>query len=188
MINVTDLRNGTVFSEGDSLFEVLNYEHIKVGRGSANIKVKVKNLLTGSIIDKSYISGARVDEADLQKQKVQFLYGEGNKFSFMDGVTFDQFELTKEQVGADTRLLQEGGVYDLVTTEGKPINLNLPRTMEFKIGEADPGVKGDSVSNIMKDATLVNGMKVRVPLFIKEGDTVKVDTKTGDYVERVKIS
>lgn len=188
MLNVTDLRNGTVYSEDGQLFEVLNYEHIKMGRGSANIKLKVRNLKSGATIDKSYISGARVDEADLDKKKVQFLYGDGQNFSFMDGVSFEQFELTKEQIDADVRLLKESETYDLVTSEGAPLKLNLPRSMEFKIGEADPGVKGDSVSNIMKDATLENGMRVRVPLFIKVGDTVKVDTKTGDYVERVKIS
>lgn len=188
MINVTDLRNGTVFAEDDALFEVLNYEHIKVGRGSANIKVKVRNLKTGATIDKSYISGARVDEADLDKKKVQFLYADGREFTFMDGVSFEQFSLTKNQIDADTRLLKEGESYDLVTSDGVPLSLNLPRSMEFKIAEADPGVKGDSVSNIMKDATLENGMRVRVPLFIKPGDTVKVDTKTCDYVERVKIS
>lgn len=188
MVNVTDLRNGTVFAEKDELFEVLNYEHIKVGRGSATIKVKVRNLKTGSTFDKSYISGARVDEADLIKQKVQFLYGAGNEFSFMDSVSFEQFTLDKNQIGADTRLLKEGESYDLLTSNSEPLSLTLPRSMEFKIAEADPGIKGDSVSNIMKDATLENGMKVRVPLFIKVGDTVKVDTKSGDYIERVKLN
>ena len=188
MINVTDLRNGTVFSEGNDLFEVLHYEHIKMGRGSANIKVKVRNLKTGATIDKSYISGARVDEADLDKQKVQFLYSSGDEFSFMDPSSFDQFTLKKSQIDADTRLLQENETYDLLTSAGEPLSLALPRSIQLKIAEADPGVKGDSVSNIMKDATLENGMKVRVPLFIKVGDMVKVDTKTGDYIERVKIS
>jgi elongation factor P len=188
MINVTDLRNGTVYSEDDQLFEVLNYEHIKMGRGSANIKLKVRNLKNGSTIDKSYISGARVEEADLDKKKVQFLYSSGDEFTFMDGVSFDQFSLQKAQIDADIRLLKEGETYDLLTSEGTPLSLSFPRSLHFKIADADPGVKGDSVSNIMKDATLENGMKVRVPLFIKVGDTVKVDTKTGAYVERVKIS
>lgn len=188
MINVTDLRNGTVFSENDQLFEVLTYEHIKMGRGSANIKVKVRNLRSGSVTERSFISGARVDSAELVKQKVQFLYAEGDNYSFMDGESFEQFSLKKAQIDADPRLLKESETYELLTHEGEPLALKVPRTMTFRITDADPGIKGDSVSNIMKSATLENGMEVRVPLFIKPGDIVKVDTTTGDYIERVKIS
>lgn len=185
MLNATELRAGIIFKEDGSIFEVLKYEHIKMGRGSANIKVKVRNLKTGATTEKSFISGSRVDEIEPIKRKVQYLYNDGSTYNFMDVSTFEQFSLNKDILGEKGKFLKENDNYVLLSLEDEPLDLELPRTVELKIAEAGPGVKGDTVSNVYKPATLENGITIQVPLFIKEGDLIKVDTKTGDYVERL---
>lgn len=186
MINVTDLRSGKAFAENGQLFEVLSYEHIKMGRGSANIKVKAKNLRSGAITERSFISGSRVEEVELEKKKAQFLYSDSGQAYFMDPATYDQFSLPLNSLSGEEKFLKEGGEYDLISANGEILNLELPRTLELMVTETGPGVKGDSVSNAYKSAILENGMTIQVPLFIKEGEKVKVDTKNGDYLERVK--
>lgn len=200
MISVTDLRAGAVFVDNNQLFKVLKYEHTKLGRGTATIKVKVKNLKTGSITEKSFISGARVEEASLTKKQTQYLYSEtgswkleaGNQnvklknYVFMDPVTFEQFAISEEKISEEAKFLQEGMMVSMLFYGDEPLSLELPVKMDFKVIQADPGVKGNSATNIYKDAVLKNGLKIKVPLFVKEGDMVKVDTRTGEYVERAK--
>lgn len=192
MISVTDLRAGVVFEEDGQLLKVLKYEHVKLGRGTATIKVKVKNLRTGSTTEKTFISGARVQEANLVKKEAQFLYVEnrGQKveegiYVFMDPVTFEQFNISGGKITEEARFLQEGMKVQLLFFADEPLSLELPIKMEFKVVRADPGVRGNSATNIFKDAILENGLKIRVPLFVEEEDLVRVDTRTGEYVERV---
>ncbi|MBI2020226.1 elongation factor P [Candidatus Daviesbacteria bacterium] len=185
-LNVTELRNGTVYKEGNNLLQVLTYEHVKVGRGSGNIKVKVKNLRSGSIVEKSFITGARVEEANVEKKKAQFLYKDGDTFNFMDGISFEQFSLSLSVLGEQAKYLKDGLEVILIVSEGEALGLELPNSLVYEIAETGPGERGNTVSNVYKEATLENGLVVKVPMFMKVGEKVKIDTRSGEYVERVK--
>lgn len=185
-LNVTELRNGTVYKEGNNLLQVLTYEHVKMGRGSGNIKVKVKNLRSGSIVEKSFITGARVEEANVEKKKTQYLYKEGDTFNFMDPVSFEQFALASQVLGEQAKYLKDGLEVILIVSEGEALGLELPNSLVYEIAETGPGERGNTVSNVYKEATLENGLVVKVPMFMKVGEKVKIDTRNGEYVERVK--
>ncbi|MBI3384719.1 elongation factor P [Candidatus Gottesmanbacteria bacterium] len=199
MISVTDLRSGATFTEEGQIFKVLKYEHTKMGRGTATIKVKIKNLKTGSTTEKSFISGARVQETNLEKKEVQYLYSEGRgpaspaggskvedrKYIFMDPRTFEQFTIFGTRISDEAKFLQDGINVQVMFWNGEPLSIELPIKMDFKVVVCDPGVKGNSATNIYKDATLENGLRLKVPLFIQEGQAVRIDTRTGEYVERV---
>lgn len=185
-LNVNDLRNGAVFKDKGELLQVLTYEHIKMGRGSGNIKLKVKNLKTGSITEKSFITGARVEEADVEKKKAQYLYRDGETYAFMDPVSFEQFSIPASVLGEQAKYLQDGLEVSLIVGEGTALAMELPLSLTYTIAETGPAERGNTVSNVFKDATLDNGMMVKVPMFSKVGDKIKVDTRSGAYVERVK--
>lgn len=185
-LNVTELRNGTVFKEGNNIFQVLNYDHVKMGRGSGNVKVKVKNLRSGANVEKSFITGARVDEADVEKKKAQFIYRDGDNFHFMDPVSFEQFSLPSQVLGDQAKYLKDGLEVLLVVSGEEALGLELPNSLVYEIAETGPGEKGNTVSNVFKEASLDNGLLVKVPMFIKVGEHVKVDTRSGEYIERVK--
>lgn len=185
-LNVTELRNGAVFKESGQLLQVLTYEHVKMGRGSGTIKVKVRNLKSGSIVEKSFTTGARVEEAQIEKRKAQYLYRDGDSSNFMDPQTFEQFTLTQDAVGEQAKFLKDNMDLILIIVEGETLGVELPNSLIYQITETGPGEKGNSVSNVFKEAELENGLIVRVPMFMKVGDKVKIDTRTGQYVERVK--
>lgn len=186
MLNVNELRNGTVFREDRELWQVITYEHNKMGRGSGTIKVKVKNLKTGSITEKSFITGARVEEANVEKRKAQFLYREEDVFNFMDPVSFEQFSLPTSVLGDNAKYLLEGMEVTLMVSGEEALGIELPNSIIYTIKETGPGEKGNTVSNVYKEAVLENGLVVKVPMFMDSGEKVKVDTRTGEYVERVK--
>ena len=185
-LNVTELRNGSVFKEGDNLYQVLLYEHVKTGRGSGNIKVRVKNLRSGANIERSFITGARVEGADVEKKKTQFLYRDGETFNFMDPVSFEQFAIARQILGEQAKFLKDGLDVVLIVSEGEALGLELPNSLIYEIAETGPGERGNTVSNVYKEATLDNGLVVRVPMFMRAGEKVKIDTRSGEYVERVK--
>lgn len=185
-LNVTDLRNGTFFREGQGIFQVLSYDHVKMGRGSGNVKVKVKNLKTGSVTEKSFITGARVDEAAVEKKKAQFLYRDGDSFNFMDPLTFEQFSLSGQSLGEAIQYLKDGLELTLIVAGDEALGIELPISLVYEIAETGPGERGNTVSNVYKDATLDNGLFLKVPMFMKPGEKIKVDTRTGQYIERVK--
>lgn len=186
MLNVTELRGGAVFTEDGNLYQVITYEHIKMGRGSGTVKVKVKNLKTGSITEKGYTTGARVDEGDVEKKKAQFLYSDGESYFFMDPESYEQFPLPSSVSGELGKFLKEGLEVNLIVSGEEALGMELPNSIVYEIKETGPGEKGNTVSNVFKDAVLDNDLIVKVPMFMKEGDRVKVDTRTGQYVERVK--
>lgn len=186
MISVTQLRAGTVFEENGEPYLVLKYEHTKMGRGTANIKLKVKGLKSKVITEKTFISGARVQEASTTKKKLQYLYRDGENFCFMDPKSFEQFVISREVISDQEKFLHEGTLVDILFWAETPIGIELPPKMEFMVAETGPGVKGNSATNIFKSATLENRMIVKVPLFINQGEKILVDTRTGEYVERVK--
>lgn len=187
MISVTDLKRGTIFEDEGQIFMVLSYEHIKLGRGSATIKVKVKNVKTGSTTEKGFINGAKVQNITVSKRDLQYLYKDASKDSeqayFMDPTTFDQISV-KLSLIPDHEFLKEGMNFTVSFLEGEPLSVDFPPKMEFDVSETGPSLKGNSATNIYKDAILENGFKTKVPLFIKEGDTIRIDTRTGEYSER----
>ena len=188
MISVTELRPGVAFEEDGQILKVLSYEHTKLGRGSASIKVRVKNLRSGSVTDKSFINGAKVKEVDIIKKKYQYLYKDSDSAYFMDEVTYEQIQIPLAKFGSEAEYLKEGLIFPILIVGDEPLNIELPPKMEFSIAETGPNVKGNSATNIFKDAILDNGLKVRVPLFANVGDRVLVDTRTGEYSERLNKS
>lgn len=185
MISVTELRAGTTYQEDGQYFVVLSYEHIKMGRGSANIKVKVRNIKTGSIVDKSFINGARVDEATVLKKDMQYLYRDDDFVYFMDPKTYEQVNIPLNLV-PDYLYLKEGESFSVSFLEGDPLSVQLPPKMVFKVVETAPGVKGNSATNVFKEAILDNGITTKVPLFIDIGESIRVDTRTGAYCEKAQ--
>ncbi|MEX2007670.1 MAG: elongation factor P [Candidatus Levyibacteriota bacterium] len=186
MISVTDLRSGVVFQEQGQLFQVLSYEHIKMGRGSANIKVKVKNIRTGTTVDKSFINGAKVDNVSVFKRDLQYLYRDLENTYFMNPTTFEQISIPVKVIGSDIYYLKEGESFNISFLGDEALLLNLSPKMEFRVEDTAPGVKGNSATNVFKDAILENGLKTKVPLFISVGDRIRVDTRTGQYSERAQ--
>lgn len=185
-LNVTELRNGIVFQEEGQLLQVINYEHIKIGRGGGNIKVKVRNLRTGSIVEKTFNTGARVDEASVEKKKAQYLYQDGDAYNFMDPLSYEQFPLNAAILGDAAKYLKEGLEVTLLVSGEEALTVELPNSIVYEISETGPEEKGNTVSNVYKEAVLDNGLIVKVPMFMKASEKVKVDTRTGQYVERVK--
>lgn len=186
MINVTELRAGTVFEDQGVYFLVLSYEHIKMGRGSGTVKVKVRNMGNGSTVEKSFITGARVQEASLERNKVQFLYKDNDGYHFMDPSSYEQFDISDKLVGGDGPYLKEGMEILLFTIEDKPIYIELPKIIDYKVVQTGGSAKGNSVGSTQKEALLENGLKVKVPLFINNNETIRIDTRDGSYVERAK--
>ncbi len=185
-IDVAKLRSGTVFEEEGVPWIVLKYEHVKMGRGSATIKVKIRNLIAGSVLVKSFTNGARVTEVLLERRLGQYLYQNGNFMVFMNTATYEQFEIDKELIGDQAKFLKEGTEVELKFYGDEAISIVLPLKMKFVITETEPGYKGNSVTNIYKDATLETGANIKVPMFVEMGESVIVNTETGEYVERAK--
>lgn len=184
MISVTELRAGVAFAENEQIFQVLSYEHTKMGRGTANIKVKVKNLRTGAVLEKTYTSGAKLQAIELLRKLAQFLYKDLKNGYFMDAATFEEYCVPLEMISGQVKYLDEGAKVHLWLFNEEALFLEIPLKMEFEVAEAEAGVRGNSAVNIFKDVILKNGLKVRVPLFVKEGERVRIDTRTGEYVER----
>ena len=184
MIGVQDLRAGTIYEENGNLLQVLSYEHIKMGRGSANIKVKVKNLRTGSTTDKSFINTAKVNDVQVFKKDLQHLYKDGEGAYFMNPQTFEQVSVSLQIIGSDAYYLREGENYNISFLGDEALSINLPPKMVFVVSETADGAKGNSATNVFKDALLENGLAVKVPQFIKVGEKVRIDTRTGAYTEK----
>lgn len=186
MVGVQDLRKGTTFIDADgNLYKVLEYQHVKQGRGNATIKTKLRNIKTGSTIDKNFQSGGRVQDVRLDHHTVQYLYNDGDTYHFMDTETYDQPVLSKDILGDAAKFLKENVTVELLTYEGEPIEVELQTSVDLKVVETAPGFKGDTASGGGKPATLETGVVVTVPFFVSAGDTVRVDTRDGTYLTRV---
>lgn len=186
MIVVQDIRNGTAFLLDGQPYIGLKYEHVKMGRGSATIRIKMKNLVTGATTEKSFINSARVEEINTFRKPMQFLYTDGTDYVFMDPKTYEQVSLSADVAAENAPYLKEGIVTNILFWDEKPLWIELPPKMDFTVVETDPGIKGNSAANMYKSAKLDNGMTVRVPLFIEEGERILIDTRDGTYAERVK--
>ncbi len=185
--NTNDLRRGMVVELPEGLFEVIEFQHHKPGKGNAVVRTKIRNLRSGGVIDKTFNSDTKVSVARLDRREMQFLYKDGDSFVFMDNETYDQTHLSEATVDANTqRFLTDGLVVQVSFYEGSPISMSLPTTVDLLIAHSDPGLKGDRSSAGTKPATLETGAVVQVPLFVQQGEKVRIDTRTGDYVTRVQ--
>lgn len=184
MVNVNDIKNGMTIIFEDALYIVLEFSHVKPGKGAAFVKAKLRNLRTGSIVEKTFNSSIKLEKAMIARQNMQYLYNTGESYSFMNMETYEQIELTKEQIGDDAKFLKEGINVDITFYEGEMLGISLPDKIEYVITHTEPAVKGNTTNNALKDAELENGLKVRVPLFIQEGEAILVTTSDGKYDSR----
>jgi elongation factor P len=182
----SDLRKGLKVEIDGEPYVIIQFEFVKPGKGQALYKCKLKNMVTGSQFDRTYRSGEKFNQADLEEHQMEYLYSDGERYCFMNTTTYDQDFLTKDQVGESISLLKENTLCNVLFFEGRPIGLALPNFVDLRIVEADPWAKGDTAAGSTKPATLETGYVVQVPPFIEEGETVRIDTRTGQYVERVK--
>jgi elongation factor P len=184
MIDVNDLRKGTTFEYDGQLFKVLEYSHNKPGRGNATIRVKARNLKTGANIEKTFPSGERVSDVRLDFHNVQFLYTDGEFYHFMDNVTFDQPAVRGDMLGEAAGFLKEGMECKLTFYEGAPLDIELPTSVDLKVVSAETAIRGDTATGVTKKVEVETGVTLLVPNFIKVGDTIRIDTRTGEYVTR----
>lgn len=185
MIETNDFRVGTVFEMDGKLLSILSVEHIKLARAGAIIKAKLRNVRDGSIFEQSFRSGEKFKSARIEKSEATYLYAEGNFHHFMDSTTYDQVPLDRSQVQDVLPFLKEGNPVNVLRYEDSVIGIELPVTVDLEVADTEPGVRGDTVSGTTKPARLETGASVHVPLFVNQGDRVRVDTRTGHYVERV---
>jgi len=185
MIDVNELRVGVTFIMGGELYKVLEYQHHKPGRGKAVIRTKLRNLRTGTTIQHNFISSDRVEEIRIERRGVQYLYNDGNLYYFMDTETFDQMAMAVASLEEQIPYLKESMELTLAVHEGQPLDAELPTSVDLEVVEAEMAVAGDTATGATKRVTLETGLRVQVPLFVEVGDTIRVDTRTGEYVTRV---
>jgi elongation factor P len=184
MIDVNDLRKGVTFELDNALYKVLDYEHHKPGRGKATIRVKARNLRTGTILDKSFISGDRVQDVRLDYHNVQYLYSDGEVFHFMDLDTYEQPAISSTLLGDSADYLLEGLEVKLTFYQGEALDIELPTSVDMKVVKAEMAVRGDTATGVTKKVTTETGLVVQVPNFVEEGDVIRVDTRNGSYLTR----
>ena len=186
MYNPTDLKKGTVIQLDNKPFRVVEYSQKVMGRGGSIVNVRLKNLVDGSVIPKTFKGAEKIEPADITTKKVQYLYNDGSNWHFMDQSDFTQFQLGIDLVEMAAPYLKEGDEADLQFFDDKVINVDLPKNLYLGVTYTENVVKGDTSSSVLKDATVETGLVVKVPAFIKTGDIIKVDTRTGEYLERKK--
>ncbi len=185
MISTNDVRAGMALNLPDGLFQVVEYQHTKPGKGKAFVKMKLKNLNTGSLAERTFRAGENVQDAKIDRREFQYLYRDDMGFHFMDGETYEQMAVQEALVGEAASYLSEGMTVQLPIFEGNPIGIDLPAAVELVVTYAEPGVKGDRVSGATKPVTMETDLIVQAPLFVEQGDTLKIDTRSGDYITRV---
>lgn len=184
MINVNDFKTGVTILYNDSIYQVLEFQHVKPGKGAAFVKTKLKNLRTGSIVENTFNSSIKVPTAHISKQQMQFLYASGSTYSFMNMETYETIELDESQISSEVKYLKEGLSLYVTFYENELLGLELPEKIDYKIINTEPAVKGNTATGATKEATIETGLLVRVPLFIENGEEIIVSTKDGKYVSR----
>ncbi len=185
MISTGELRKGIAIELDGDLWQILDYHHIKMGRGSAQVRVTLRNIKRGQTIERSFQAGTKWPRASMEKRPVQFMYRDGDDYHFMDNDTYDQFTLSAEQLGDAAAYMKDGMTLDRTTYQGETIGVELPITVELQVRDTEPGFAGDTQTGARKAATTETGLVVQVPIFVSEGDTIRVDTRTGEYQTRV---
>ncbi|MBW3651287.1 MAG: elongation factor P [Actinobacteria bacterium] len=184
-VSTNDLKNGMTLDLPEGLFSVVEFQHVKPGKGGAFVRTKLKNVRTGAVIDRTYRADEKLEQAIVDKREMQFLYRDGEQYVFMDNTSYEQMHVDDASLGIAQKFLKEGDSAVLQMYKGEIVGVDLPAAVELTIAATDPGVQGDRVSGAKKPATLETGHQVQVPLFVNVGDRVKVDTRSGDYITRV---
>jgi elongation factor P len=185
MISTGELRKGVVIELDGDLWQILDYHHIKMGRGSAQVRIKLRNVKKGSTVEKSFQAGEKWPRAQLDRHEIQFLYRDGDDFHFMETESYEQFHLTASQIDDIVPYLKESMTLDRITYEGETLGVELPITVDLLVTETEPGFAGDTATGARKAATMETGLVVSVPLFVQQGDTLRIDTRTGEYQTRL---
>jgi elongation factor P len=186
LISTGDVKKGVIIELDGQLMKVLDWTHIKMARGSAQVRMKLQNVRRGDIIERTFQAGTRWPRARVEQRKAQYLYGDGDAFHFMDTETYDQFAISSAMIGDDARFLMENTDVFVSTHDGEVLGVDLPVTVDLKVTQTDPGFAGDTAMGAKKPATLETGLVIQVPLFVSEGDVLRVDTRTAEYVTRVQ--
>ncbi len=185
-MDTSDIRKNLKIMMDGSPFTVIDFQFVKPGKGQAFTRVKIRNLQTGNVLERTFKSGEKLEPADIEERKMQYIYADGDAYVFMDPQSGEQVYVAKDKIDVDEqRFMMDGMDVDVVLWNGNPIGVTLPSHIVVQITKSEPGVKGDTASNVTKPATIATGAQIQVPLFVKEGEWVRVDTRTGDYVERV---
>ncbi len=185
MISTGELRKGVAIELDGELWQILDYHHIKMGRGSAQVKITLRNIRRGQTVERSFQAGTKWPRASMERRPVQFLYRDDDDYHFMDTDTYDQFMLRGDQLTDVSQYLKDGMILDRTTYQGETIGVELPVTVDLAVTQTEPGFAGDTAQGARKQATLETGLVVTVPLFVNEGDTVRIDTRTGEYQTRL---
>jgi elongation factor P len=185
MIDTADFRNGLKIMMDNEPFVIVEFQHVKPGKGNAFVRTRYKSLISGRVLEKNFKSGEKVGRPDIEEKKMQYLYKEGEHFVFMDSKNFEQSHVDEAGLGESKNFLKENMEAGVLFWNGRAISVDLPNAVELKVTKCDPGARGDTVSGAMKQATLETGYSLNVPLFINEGDVLKIDTRSGEYLTRV---
>jgi elongation factor P len=184
-ITTNDLKNGMTLELDNGLFTIVDFQHVKPGKGGAFVRTTLRNARTGAVIDRTFRAAERVEQAILEKKDMQFLYADGDDYVFMDTVTYDQLNVPPSALGGAAQYLVPQANANLAMYQGEIVSVDIPASVELTVAETEPGIQGDRVSGARKPATLETGKVIQVPLFVNTGDRVRVDTRTGEYITRV---
>lgn len=186
MISTSEFRNSTKIELDGEPYEIIEFQHVKPGKGGAFVRTKLKSLKTGSVIDRTFRAGEKLETPELEEKEVQYLYSTGEDYFFMDTKTYEQFSINVKQLGDSKNFLKENMIISILYHRGNPIGIELPIFVELKVAKTSPGIRGDTASGGSKPAILETGAAVKVPFHINEGDIIKIDTRTSEYIERVR--
>ncbi len=184
MISAGDFRNGVTFELDGNVVSIVEFQHVKPGKGAAFVRTKLKNIITGSVVERTFNPNDKYPEAFIERKDMQYLYNDGDIYYFMDMETFEQTPINKSVLGDNFRFVKENMECKVMSYKGNVFGVEPPFFVELKVTQTDPGFKGDTATNVMKPAVLETGTSIKVPLFVDEGDTIKIDTRTGEYMER----
>ena len=183
-ITTNDLKNGMALNLPEGLFQVVEFQHVKPGKGGAFVRTTLKNVRTGAVVDRTFRAGEKVDQAVIDRREMQFLYRDGSDFVFMDNQSYDQLHVAPAALGTSANFIVDGSTVELAMYDSEIVGVELPASVELTVRETEPGIQGDRVSGARKPATLETGLVLQVPLFVNTGDRLKVDTRSGDYITR----
>ncbi len=184
MITAGDFRNGATFEMDGNVMQVIEFQHVKPGKGAAFVRTKMKNVITGAVVETSFNPTAKFESAYVERKEMQYLYKDGDLYYFMDMETYEQMPLNESQLSDNFKFVKENEMVKIVSYKGKVFSVEPPTFVELAVTETEPGVRGDTATNVTKPATLETGAVIKVPIFINEGDVLKIDTRTGEYLSR----
>lgn len=186
MIVAGDFRNGVTFDMDGDVFQIIEFQHVKPGKGAAFVRTKIRNVISGGVTERTFNPSDKFPEAYIERKEMQYLYTDGELYHFMDMESYEQVPLDKDKLSDNFQFVKENEIVKVISYKGKVFGVEPPTFVELKVTHSEPAIKGDTVNNTMKPATLETGVTIKVPMFISEGDILKIDTRTGEYLERVK--